>query len=138
MILPYKSKTPVQKPSADNSSLYITVFFDTIDSCSLPPFNILSFSSIGSLVHTDECVQNAVIALGAIYVSRKQIDAGFAQSSHRFPLNDAYYTIFRNNALRQLQRANSHDVASVLVCALLLSIAEVTKLYPRYVGKDHG
>jgi hypothetical protein len=89
---------------------------------------MLSFNSIGHLFHNDELVHNAVVALGATYASRKRIDAGPIHDSNCRLLRDAFYTNFRTKTLGQLMTVNSHKSTSILVCALLLSIAEVTKL----------
>lgn len=122
----------VRKPLVDNSSLYATLFFKAVHHRTQPLIDMLSFNSIGHLFHQDESVHNAVVALGAIYASRKRIDAGRIHNSNL--LKDAFYINFRSRTLRQLLTANSHKSTSVFVCALLLAIAEVTNFQSYYVG----
>jgi hypothetical protein len=125
---PAKHLNAVRKPLVDDSSLYTTLFFDVVNPRTQPLIDMLSFNSIGHLFHNDELVHNAVVGLGATYASRKRIDAGHIHDSNCHLLRDAFYTNFRTETLRQLMTANSHKSTSIFVCALLLSIAEVSKL----------
>ncbi|GAM36626.1 hypothetical protein TCE0_018f05855 [Talaromyces pinophilus] len=124
---PAKHLDAVRKPLVDSWSLYTTMFFDLVNPRTQPLIDMLSFSSIGHLFHNDESVHNAVVALGAAYASRKRIDAGPIRDSN--VVSVALYTNFRSETLKQLLTANSHTSISVFLCALLLSIAEVTKLH---------
>jgi hypothetical protein len=124
---PAKHLDAVRKPLVDSWSLYTTTFFDLVNPRTQPLIDMLSFSSIGHLFHNDESVHNAVVALGAASASRKRIDAGPIRDSN--VVSVALYANFRSETLKQLLTANSHTSISVFLCALLLSIAEVTKLH---------
>lgn len=127
---PAKNLGTVPKPLVDTSSLYTTLFFDAVNPRTQPLIDTLSFDSIGHLFHNDELVHNAVVALGAIYASRKRVDAGPIQDPDSRHLRDEIYTDFRTKTLRKLLTTNSHKSTSIFVSALLLSIAEVTNHQP--------
>lgn len=119
---------PMNQPSIDTNTKYISFFFDLVESSVSPFIQLFSFASIGKLLHTNELVQDTVNLVGKAYFSQGSYGSTSWEPASRLKYDSRKLLArLRVNMLKLLKSPSStpQDSTASLVAACLLQFVEL-------------
>ena len=126
----YGSKPVVQKPVVQDSWRFINVFFSAVGVSTTPLSSVFSYSNVGTVFQENELVHKTVSVVGSIYASRTATILDLSPQEKREAR--LKWKKHREFILGQMHSPTSTPPRELLLCALLITVAEVCPAPPRW------